>query len=151
MFVYKKQLSFFHKHFLHFFFNFLHDNSRNMPYIPQLCEELYTRTPSLYNVILTHMQQEPHIPTSVLCKTPNNSRLSNRQAPPFYAVPYTGGVSLSPVAAYGLSSPRLQKQKSPTAKAVGLFWQGRKDLNPEPTVLEMMPINRHLGGLLLKC
>ena len=27
-------------------------------------------------------------------------------------------------------------QKSPTAKAVGLFWQGHKDLNPEPTVLE---------------
>ena len=42
-------------------------------------------------------------------------------------------------------------QKSPTAKAVGLFWQGHKDLNPEPTVLEMMPINRHLGGLPLKC
>ena len=27
-------------------------------------------------------------------------------------------------------------QKSPTANAVGLFWQGHKDLNPEPTVLE---------------
>ena len=33
------------------------------------------------------------------------------------------------------SSPRTN-QKSPTAKAVGLFWQGHKDLNPEPTVLE---------------
>ena len=30
----------------------------------------------------------------------------------------------------------MQHQKSPTAKAVGLFWQGHKDLNPEPTVLE---------------
>ena len=28
------------------------------------------------------------------------------------------------------------KQKSPTPKGVGLFWQGHKDLNPEPTVLE---------------
>ena len=27
-------------------------------------------------------------------------------------------------------------QKSPTPKGVGLFWQGHKDLNPEPTVLE---------------
>ena len=30
------------------------------------------------------------------------------------------------------------------------FWQGHKDLNPEPTVLEMMPINRHRGNFLLK-
>ena len=27
-------------------------------------------------------------------------------------------------------------QKSPTPNGVGLFWQGHKDLNPEPTVLE---------------
>ena len=27
-------------------------------------------------------------------------------------------------------------QKSPTPHGVGLFWQGHKDLNPEPTVLE---------------
>ena len=34
-----------------------------------------------------------------------------------------------------LSSPRAN-QKSPTPNGVGLFWQGHKDLNPEPTVLE---------------
>ena len=27
-------------------------------------------------------------------------------------------------------------QKTATAKAVAVFWQGHKDLNPEPTVLE---------------
>ena len=27
-------------------------------------------------------------------------------------------------------------QNSPTPNGVGLFWQGHKDLNPEPTVLE---------------
>ena len=31
---------------------------------------------------------------------------------------------------------RAQNQKSPTPNGVGLFWQGHKDLNPEPTVLE---------------
>ncbi len=30
------------------------------------------------------------------------------------------------------------------------FWQGHKDLNPEPTVLETRLINQPLGGLLLK-
>ena len=30
----------------------------------------------------------------------------------------------------------IQTQKSPTPKDVGLFWQGHKDLNPGPTVLE---------------
>ena len=39
----------------------------------------------------------------------------------------------------------LHQQKSPTAKAVGLFWQGHKDLNPEPTVLETRLINQPLG------
>ncbi len=30
----------------------------------------------------------------------------------------------------------VQNQKTATAKAVAVFWQGHKDLNPEPTVLE---------------
>ena len=33
----------------------------------------------------------------------------------------------------------VQMQKNPTAKAVGFFWQGHKDLNPETTVLEAFP------------
>ena len=42
-------------------------------------------------------------------------------------------------------------QKKPSANALGFFWQGHKDLNPEPTVLETRLINQPLGGLLLKC
>jgi hypothetical protein len=29
--------------------------------------------------------------------------------------------------------------KKPSAFALGFFWQGHKDLNPEPTVLEVFP------------
>ena len=42
------------------------------------------------------------------------------------------------------------KIKEKPHQKVWFFWQGHKDLNPEPTVLETRLINQPLGGLLLK-
>ena len=40
--------------------------------------------------------------------------------------------------------------KSPTPFGVGLFWQGHKDLNPEPTVLETAALPIELYPYILK-
>ena len=44
----------------------------------------------------------------------------------------------------------LQQSKKSNSFCCWTFWQGHKDLNPEPTVLETRLINQPLGGLLLK-
>jgi hypothetical protein len=43
---------------------------------------------------------------------------------------------------------KLRKQRKTPCflnKNTVFNWQGHKDLNPEPTVLESMPVNRHWG------
>ena len=54
--------------------------------------------------------------------------------------------------ACGLAPPFqvLASAKKDHTFRCGLFWQGHKDLNPEPTVLETRLINQPLGGFLLK-
>ena len=54
-----------------------------------------------------------------------------------------------PPSLYPAFQSSLSSKKSTTQRC-WTFWQGHKDLNPEPTVLETRLINQPLGGLLLK-